>query len=238
MNIVYKNINTLNIVYKNINIKQHSSVTYLGCILDETLSGESMALNVLSKINSRLKFLYRKNRYLTLPLRRLLCNALIQPHFDYACSAWYPNLSKNLKKKLQVTQNKCIRFRLQLGWRSHIGANEFEEINWLTINDRFFQCVNSSIHKFFNNKCPAYMKEVYCPVGQNSVNTRSSHLKLMQPSRRTNHGLKSLSYIGPSTWNKLPDNIKEVSDLNTFKHKLKTQFLLDLKKREKDIFIY
>ena len=63
-------------------------------MLDELMSGEKMALRVIEKINSRLKFLYRKNRILGIPLRRLLCNALIQPHFDYACTAWYPNLSK------------------------------------------------------------------------------------------------------------------------------------------------
>ena len=57
-----------------------------------------MALNVVNKINNKLKFLYRKNSFLTPALRRLLCNALIQPHFDYACSAWYPNLTKKLKQ--------------------------------------------------------------------------------------------------------------------------------------------
>ena len=34
------------------------TVTYLGCLLDETYSGESMALKVINKINSRLRFLY------------------------------------------------------------------------------------------------------------------------------------------------------------------------------------
>ena len=63
------------------------------------MSGESMANKVISKVNARLKFLHRKNKYLTPNLRRLLCNALIQPHFDYACSAWYPYLSKKLKKQ-------------------------------------------------------------------------------------------------------------------------------------------
>ena len=79
-------------------------------MLDESMSGETMALRVIEKINSRLKFLYRKNRFLDVTLRRLLCNGLIQPHFDYACTAWYPNLSKKLKDKLQATENKCIRF--------------------------------------------------------------------------------------------------------------------------------
>ena len=136
-----KNLNQLHIQYADIKIKPYTKVTYLGCILDENLSGESMATKVIGKINGRLKFIYRKNTFLTSTLRRLLCNALIQPHFDYACSAWYPNLNKKLSKKLQTSQNKCIRFCLQLGNRVHIGAKEFKEINWLQVGDRFKQCV-------------------------------------------------------------------------------------------------
>ena len=110
----------LNIQYNDIKIKQYSKVTYLGCIFDETLSGESMAIHVINKINSRLRFLYRQNRFLNFPLRRLLCNAMIQPFFDYACNAWYPNINKKLKMRLQAAQNKCIRFCLKLNDRSSI----------------------------------------------------------------------------------------------------------------------
>ena len=95
-----KKIGTLDIQYGDVKIKQYSKVTYPGRELDESLSGESMALKVINKINSRLKFLYRKNRYLKPCLKRLLCNAWIQSHFDYACSAWYPNLNKKLTSKL------------------------------------------------------------------------------------------------------------------------------------------
>ena len=52
-----KNSKPLNIQYKDINIKQYSKVRCLGCIFDETLSGDSMALHVINKVNSRLKFL-------------------------------------------------------------------------------------------------------------------------------------------------------------------------------------
>ena len=62
-------------------------------MLDETIFGETMALSDKNKINNKLKFLYRKKRFLTSTLRRLLCNALIQLHFDYACSTWYPKLN-------------------------------------------------------------------------------------------------------------------------------------------------
>ena len=62
------------------------------------LVGESMAIKALGLINKRLKFLYRKQHFLSTLLRRLLCNALIQPHYDYACSAWYPNLNDSSKR--------------------------------------------------------------------------------------------------------------------------------------------
>ena len=133
-----KKASPLNIQYKD-KIKQYSKVTYLGCILDETLSGESMATHVINKVNSRLRFLYRQNKFLDIPLRRLLCNAMIQLFFDYACNAWYPNLNKNLKTRLQAAQNKCIRFCLKLGDRTSIKVKEFEKINWLPIQDRVNQ---------------------------------------------------------------------------------------------------
>ena len=53
-------------------------------------------------MNGRLSFPYRKQNFLDFPLRRLLANALIQPHFDYACSAWYPLINKRLTKKIQL----------------------------------------------------------------------------------------------------------------------------------------
>ena len=93
-----KTIKKLNIKYQDIEIKRHSQVTYLGCSMDETMSGEPMALKVINKVNGKLKFLYRKNSFLTPGLRRMLCNGLMQPHFDYTCSAWYPNLNVKLKK--------------------------------------------------------------------------------------------------------------------------------------------
>ena len=87
-------------------------------------SVESVALNGIDKINSCAVFLHRQIRFLTLPLRRLLCNALIQSLFGYACTAWFPNLSKKLRLRLQATQNKCIKFCLQLDKMTMICVNE------------------------------------------------------------------------------------------------------------------
>lgn len=72
-------------------------MNHLGCVLDETKSGETMAPREIKKSNSRLKFPDRKNRFLDVPLRRLLCNGSIQPQIDYVCTAWYLKFGKETK---------------------------------------------------------------------------------------------------------------------------------------------
>ena len=116
-----------------------------------------MATKVLSLVNNRLKFLYRKQKLLTLLLRCLLCNSLIQPHHDYACSAWYPSLNKRLSKKIQTFQNKCIRCCLNLDNKAHVGINKFIEINWLPTKEKVAQCICVNILKFFNKMSPQYI---------------------------------------------------------------------------------
>ena len=43
--------------------------------------------------------------------------------------SWYPLLSKALKTKLQIAQNKCIRFCLELPLYYHISPSHFKKIN-------------------------------------------------------------------------------------------------------------
>ena len=77
-----KCLKKVNISFTGYSIKQHDTVEYLACQLDSKLSGEALTSKILRKINPKLKFLYRKSRYLTSTLRRLLSNALIQSRFD------------------------------------------------------------------------------------------------------------------------------------------------------------
>ena len=86
-----KRAGKLEISFNNIEIKQYFSLTYLGCILDNTLSGEAMAAKTIKKINARLKFLHRKNDFLTPDLRRLLCNA----YFATFVALGFPTSIKN-----------------------------------------------------------------------------------------------------------------------------------------------
>ena len=171
---------------------------------------------------------------MTCSLHRLLCNTLIQPHYDYACSAWYPSLNKRLVKKIQISQNKCIRYCLELDNRAHIGANEFKEINWLPTKERVSQCICVTVFKFFNNMAPDYTSGIFHP-SHSRHNTRMSTYKLDLPFRKSVYGKKTLSYLGPKTWNSLPAQIKLCKNVNSFKHDIKNLYFKRLLRSDDSI---
>ena len=47
-----KKVPKLKVNHKNIQTKQYLKVTYLSCMLDETMSGKSIALKVIDKIRT------------------------------------------------------------------------------------------------------------------------------------------------------------------------------------------
>ena len=104
-------------------------------------------------------------------------------------------------------QNKCIRFCMNLGNRHHISANDFKEINWLPTKERFEQCVCVSTFKFWKEKSPVYMYDIYNKMVY-THGTRKSYLRLELPSINTFSGKKGLSYIGPRLWNDLSFDLK------------------------------
>ena len=104
----------LNIECAGNKLANRSSVKYLGVDLDQTLSGEIISKKLVSKINGKLSFLYRNTKSFNLETKKLLVSALIQCRFDYASSCWYSGLTKYFKSKIQITQNKVIRYLLNL----------------------------------------------------------------------------------------------------------------------------
>ena len=185
-----------------------------------------MASKALKRTNAKLKFLYRQSRYLTTAYRRLLCNTLIQSHFEYECSPWFPLLKKNLKLKLQRGQNKCIRFCLNLPPRSHINPSHFGKINWLPISNRVGYCIANTVFKYWNGIVPGYIHERFKP-SLCRYSTRSQ-MALGIPLFKTNTGQKSLSFLGPKIWRKIGPIIKNVRKSTSFMHAIKKNILLHL----------
>ena len=137
---------------------------------------------------AKLQFLYRQNEVLNPKLCRLLRNSLFQPHF--LCVSWYPFVSQKIRKKILVTQNKCILFCIKLISRQHIGAKEFKEINWLPTKERVEPPVVTKFFKYWKGTSPFCVNVLFVPC-RNLYKTRS-HMALEIPLRKSNLGQKSI----------------------------------------------
>ena len=119
-----------------------------------------------------------------------------------------------------------MHFRLKLDKMHHLPEKEFRSINWLPTSKTVDQCISTITFNFANNTCPYYLNEIFEFARHCRIGTRNNFYKLKKnPFRKTNMGQKTISYIGPSIWNSLPDAIKKASSLNTFKHNVKKHYL-------------
>ena len=133
-----------------------------------------------------------------------------------------------MKNKIQTTQNKCVRSCLNLDKMAHVSQNEFEKLNFLPLSDRINQCIISTTFKFVNDISSNYLNEVFQWAAESNITLRNDYLKLKHPFRKTTAGQNSLSFLGPSKWNQLPESTKSVITLILFKHNLKKLYLAQL----------
>ena len=161
----------LHITCNGNDIESGAKVTYLGVILDQTLSRSSM---IVSKCNNKIKFLYRNAKNLD-KKKMLLTSALVQCHFDYGCSMWYTGTTCLLKNKLQITQTKVNRFILGLPSRAHIGPTEFSGANMLPVPLRIDQLKLNHMYSIINGIAPSYFKSEIVIADHTGHVTRSGN---------------------------------------------------------------
>ena len=91
--------------------------------------------------------------------------------------------------------------------------------------------------KYSNYLTPLYMN-VFKPATQSNTANRTFLFKLSQLLQKTNHRQKSLSYVAPSIWNKLPNFLKTTDNANMYKHIVKKHFFFLQNEQENNICSY
>ena len=130
----------------------------------------------------------RQSIYLNYSFGRLLCNAPIQPYFDYGCKSWYALLSKALKTKFQIAQNKYICFCFELLPRDHINPSHFRKLNWFLVEHRVEIRTSTTVFKYSKRTAPFYLN-MFMPL-LNNCNTRSQNTKTAATTSSVMHRLK------------------------------------------------
>ncbi len=127
-----RNTEDFEVEYKDTATESVSEVKYLEIKVDKTLSGERTLDTIVKKWSGRIKFLHRQAGCLPKALKRTLCQSLVQCHLDYAVSSWYAALTKKTKRKLQILQNKMVRFILDLAPKNTLNCCSYERTKFVT----------------------------------------------------------------------------------------------------------
>ena len=144
----------------------------------------------------------------------------------------------DLQKAFDTIDHKILIEKMKHMGFSNDVITEFKQINWLPLNYRFRQCLAANMFKLFDDKCPLYMKDVFDKPCISQVSTRNSTMKLSQPLRRTNNGQHCISFLAPSVWNNLPNEVKRCTNLNAFKHKVKEYFLYKIRQKDNNVYLF
>lgn len=201
-------------------IPSQDNVKYLGLTIDKFLNGEEIVNSIVTKVNSRISFLYRNCKDFNFQTKKTLTSALVQCHFDYSCSSWYAGLSKKLKQKLQVAQNRVIRFLLNLPPRTSINGDIFESVKMLNVEDRATQLRLNHVFNIFHGTAPKYLHNNFIRVSTIHNRTRFSQNNFVIPRVKSSDS-GTFFYNAISDWNSLPNELKTITDKNTFKREVR-----------------
>ena len=180
-------------------------------------------MKVIKKVNQRRRYIHRISSLVTKSTLKTLIGALIQPHYDYACTSWYTGASKVNKNRLQTSQNKLVRLLLDLTPLTHLTPDHFAKVGWLRVDDRVKQLSMCLVYKIHHTSLiPKYLSQYFQNVcDRHDHNTRGSSINHVKPRFKTNLGLSSFTFYATTVWNALPRALKECATLPTFKVALK-----------------
>ena len=196
------------------------SVKNLGVYFDSHLS-------MSDQINHLIKCLYinirriRKIRHLIpLHIAHLLVNSLVLSKLDY-CNALLTNISKENLARLQVVQNDAARLVLKKS-RCSQATPLLYQLHWLPVESRITYKICTLVYKSLNDQSPFYIYDLlkcYSPV--RNLRSKNDKSVLIKPVTHRKIGEQSFVFSAPTLWNSIPNEVRSLSSISTFKSKLK-----------------
>ena len=196
----------------------------MGVILSNDLTWNEHVSKITSNINFILINLYQNSHVIPRKVKIDLVMHLAMPHFDYACIV-YDSLTKYLDDKLQILQNRCIRFIFNL--KKDISITPFrKKLMWLTVRSRREYFLGLSIYKILKFQKPVYLYSLFQKYFSIPLcSLRPSSQRIFDPPLAINNTYESSYHIRVMNfWNGLPESIRN-SDSETILRRKNFDFL-------------
>ena len=201
-------------------IPTSSHVRNIGVIVDELLDMHKHIASVCKSSIFHLKNIRAVKKYVSREAVEKLIHAFVTSRLD---------VNNALLYGLPTTTIRPLQMILNMAAKVIVGARKFDHVtpildalHWLPIRSRIAYKIILVTFKALHGLTPLYLTELvhkHCP--SRCLRSRDAHL--LSPVRtRTRAGDRSFQAAAPSLWNSLPNSIRSMNTLSTFKSALKT----------------
>ena len=217
------NITSLNVAGVQVTLQQ-KPVRNLGVMFDKNMTMSSHVMSLVKSVSYHTRNISRIRRNLTTDSAKKLVNSLVTSRLDY-CNSLLVGISGGLLKRLQCAQDWAARVVLQL---PRSVDPPLQELHWLPVSKRIDYKLTVTVFKAIHGLAPDYINELIIPVTAASRTRLGEGSYRLHVSRTTNgRGDRTFKIAGPNLWNKLPKDLRAVTNIVDFKRKLKTHFYID-----------
>ena len=204
-------------------IKRNNCICYLGADLDENLWLKSMIHRKCRSALENLQKLIQIRRNLNIDAAKSIALGLVIVHLDYA-NALYTNLPTVHIKKLQRIQTMTAKVVTGAA-RMDSGTGVLKQLPWLPIHLRVKYKILISVFRALHDLATKYLCDLLekPSVRKPGLRSESGLMTLSVPMTKSKtFAERSFGVYGPKHWNTLPESLRTVTDITTFKKELKT----------------
>lgn len=205
---------SLSITFKDMPLTNSNGEKLLGVHINHNLKWDDHINKIKKKISTNLWLLSRIKSFIPLNARILFYKAYIQPHFDFCNVIWGGTSTRNLQKLLTLQKRAC---KLIFSYAYISFAHSLQEMNCTSIHDRILLHKAKFMYKVSRESVPSYITDMFVKDCRTSPILRySSTQNFLIPRPNLELFKESMSYSGPSIWNKIPESIRHSNTIESF----------------------
>ena len=214
-----KSSEAIDVRLHNQRLKEVTSAKYLGAHVDSALSWNDHLTKLCTKIYPILCFLNRLSHFLSHEMLLKIYKQTILPAIDYGSIIWI-DCSKVMSDKLERLQNQALRSILKKD-RKTCTQWLREKCHLLSLKNcrRFlrFQLVFKIVKR---HNCPEHLENYIATRASLRLRSRRDDSLLNIPTARSTMGQKTFQYSAAKDWNRLPKELRDITNFKSFKTEL------------------
>lgn len=201
-------------------IQKVEKIKYLGITIDDQMTMNEQIEEVVKKTAHKVNFLKRIAKKLPEEHKKIVCNAIIDPNFNY-CASIYIHCNKQQIERMQIIQNRAMKIILNCDFYTSRDVL-LERMNWLSINQKIKYNIILLIYKMKNGLAPKYLNDKIEFVKNTHIRNTRNREKLNIKRTKKEKYKKSLLVEGFQIFNELPEGLTNEINFQIFKKKAKT----------------